>query len=302
LSKVDLNLFVIFAAVLVEGSVTRASARLGLSQPAVSNALGRLRDLLGDPLFIKTSVGMEPTTYARSIAGRVQTAIEEVGDILQPQHPFDCRSSKREFSIGMSDHVASFLAPVLVRTFYTEAPSIEIVIKNANHLTATEMIDRGDIELAVVGKVPNLPLRMQECDFLDETLICAARAGHPAFGTELTVEAYLAHKHLHFSAWGEKNGYIDEVLAKTGLRRTITVTVAHLLVVPAILEQTDLIATAPARVLRPMAKSWNLALADPPFAVTLRPLAQLWHRRVGNDSGHRWLRSQIDSLAHRFSA
>ncbi len=296
LSAIDLNLLVVFDAIMSERSVSNAARRLNLTQPALSHALNRLRALFGDPLFIRSPTGMRPTAFAEHIAARVASVLQEVHIILSPADEFDASRSNRRFVIGMTDYVAYVLMPELTRRQQTLAPDIELLIRPASRGNGVAMIEQNEVDLVIVGAPKNLPRFISSSPLLLEHSVCAARRGHPAFAGKLTAKSYLAWPHLHISPWGEP-GYIDEMLARHQASRRIAVTIGHFLLAPAILEKTDLIATMPRRIAQPMSERFNLALAPPPFDLGQTEIMQIWHRRFDDDHSLRWLRQQITATA-----
>jgi DNA-binding transcriptional LysR family regulator len=292
LRAVDLNLLVVFDAVMTERSVTRASERLHLTQPAVSHALSRLRGLFKDPLFVRTPAGLEPTPHASRIAGRISAALAELGSVLTPHGRFDPAASDRQFIVGMSDYAAFVFMPTLAARVKAEAPSVRLIVRHTNHTRGLAMLDSGDAEL-IVGNFPKPPARICGELLFRENFLCAARSNHPAFAGKLTLRTYLGLEHLHVSLSGEPSGYIDDVLRRKKRRRTIALTVGHFLVAPSIIATTDLVATEPTRILRPAARHLSLAIQEPPIALPPFEVVQMWPRRQTMDEGNAWLRTQI---------
>jgi DNA-binding transcriptional LysR family regulator len=296
LRAVDLNLLVVFDAVMAERSVTRASERLHLTQPAVSHALSRLRALFKDALFVRTPLGLEPTPLASRFAARVSGVLSEIGAILTPGEGFDPATSDRRFTIGMSDYAAFILMPGLYARIKAWAPSVRLVVRHTSHVQGLAMLANDEVEL-IAGNFPKPPARVAYDLLFKEGFLCAARSDHPAFARKLTLTAYLGLDHLHVSLSGEPSGYIDDVLRRKKRHRTIALTVGHFLVAPPILARTDLVATEPARILRPAARQLNLAVQPPPMTLPEFDVVQMWPRRLTMDEGHAWLRSQISETS-----
>lgn len=292
LRAVDLNLLVVFDAIMTERSVTRAAARLRLTQPAVSHALSRLRDLFRDPLFVRTPAGLEPTAGATRLAGRVATVLAEIGDILTPSEAFDPATSDRRFTVGMSDYAAYVVLPGLARRLQRLAPSAQLVVRHTSHVHGLAMLDDGDAEL-IVGNFPKAPHRMASELLFREGFVCAARRRHPAFVGVLDLPTYLAQAHLQVSLRGEIAGYVDDVLARQRHRRRIALTVGHFLLAPSIVAATDLVATEPERLMRPEARRHGLVLQAPPFKLPDFEVTQIWPRRLTSDPAHAWLRTLL---------
>jgi len=292
LASVDLNLLVVLDALLAERNATRAAARVGLTQPAVSHTLSRLRGLFGDPLFVRATGGLEPTPMALAIQAELRAVLERVEILLSPDDGFDPARSERTFVLGMSDYAAFVLLPALTARLAQAAPGVRLVVRHTSHRTGIALLDAQDAEL-VVGNFPEPPARLSAETLFEEGFLCAARAGHPAFAGPLTLESWRAHAHLNVSLAGEPSGYVDAVLAERGLDRRIAVTIGHFLMAPHLLPGSDLIATEPTRVLEPLAAQLGLATAPPPLPIPPFRVMQMWPRRLDTDPGHAWLRAQV---------
>lgn len=292
LAAVDLNLLVVFDAVMGERNVTRAAERVRRTQPAVSHALTRLRGLFRDRLFVRTPSGVEPTPLAVALGPRVAAVLHEVRAILAPVATFEPATSDRTFTIGMSDYAAAVLLPALARRIERVAPSVTLVQRHTEHSAGIAMLDAGEAEL-VVGNFPAPPQRLVSEVLYREGFLCALRAGHPALSAPFDVAAYLRCSHLNVSLRGDTTGYVDRVLAKTRQHRRIALTAGHFLVTADLVAGTSLVATEPERVLRPAARRLALELRDVPFPVPSFDVVQMWPRRLTDDRAHAWLRREI---------
>jgi len=297
LPAIDLNLLVVLDAILKERSVSRAARRLHLTQPAVSHALRRLRALFGDRLFVRTPLGMEPTTLAEQLAPRIAATLDGIADMVSGGEAsvFEA-SSARRFTVGMTDYLAFVLLPRLAREVHSHAPQVALVVRPTDRVSGLGMLDREEVDLVIGGAFPSQPHHINASALFEEPSVCLARAGHSAFARRLSRRRYLEALHLHVSPWGDR-GSIDAELARQGVSRRIAVTVGHFLLAPAILEQTDLIATLPARLARPWAERFGLSLSDPPFDLGLTPIAAYWHRRQDQNPGLVWLRNCVAEIA-----
>jgi DNA-binding transcriptional LysR family regulator len=295
LRAVDLNLLVVFDAVMAERSVTRAAGRLRLTQPAVSHALSRLRALFHDPLFVRTPAGLEPTPAAARLAGRIAAVLADIGNILAPSDAFDPAASDRRFIVGMSDYAAYVVLPELSRRLHRLAPRSQLVVRHTSHVQGLAMLDDGDVEL-IVGNFPKAPHRMHVELLFKDGFVCAARRRHPALAKRLDLETYLAQTHLQVSLRGEPAGYVDEVLGR-GRRRRVALTIGHFLLAPSIIAATDLVATEPERLLRPEARRHGLVLQPPPFPIPQFEVTQVWPRRFAADPAHAWLRMLLAAVS-----
>ena len=289
IKNIDLNLLTVFDAVMAEGSITRAAARIGLTQPAVSHALNRLRTLFDDALFVRSPRGMEPTPLARRMAASIRHALAQVEELLRLDRDFDPRGSTRCFEIGMSDYASVVLLPPVLRLLAAEAPGIRIVVKSVGHATGFGMLEEGGVEL-IAGNFPDAPAHLRTELLFMENFVCAARKGHAAFGRKLTMKRYLLSGHLQVSTSGSPHGYVDAVLDRMQTRRDVRVTVGHFLAAPLILGATELVATEPRRLFGAMGSLLELDYAKVPFVVPDFRVTMDWHGRNDSDPGHRWLR------------
>ncbi|MFD2184110.1 LysR family transcriptional regulator [Rhodoplanes azumiensis] len=296
LRSIDLNLLVVLDALAAERSVTRAAARLHLTQPAVSHALARLRGLLSDPLFVRTPAGLAPTAAALRLAPRVAAVLTEIGAMLTSGESFDAARATRRFTLGMSDYVAFVVLPRLAAALRASAPNVELVVRHTSHATGFALLEDGDAEL-IVGHFPKAPARFARAPLFTESFLCAARKDHPAFSRRLTLARYAALDHLQVSLSGEPSGMVDDALRRKAVRRRVVTTVGHFLVAPEILAATDLVATEPARALAPLAARLGLATAPPPFPLPGFEVVQAWPRRLTADDGLAWLRRAVAAAA-----
>lgn len=296
LAGIDLNLLVIFDALMAERNVTRAALRVGLTQPATSHALTRLRGLFNDQLFVRTPKGMVPTTLAEEIAGVIRSALDQVESVLTAERPFEPSQSNRVFTIGLSDYAAFLLLPGLLERIEGRAPNVRLVVRSTSHVLGLAMIEANEVEL-IAGNFPEPPAHMSEELLCLEEFVCAGRGDHPYLNDNLSVEAYLALRHLHVSLKGEPQGYLDDIIRSRGLRRQVVVTVGHFLLAPFLLSSTDAVATEPRRIMEPLGKLLNLKLIPPPVDIPPFEVTQVWHKRHDPDRGHTWLRDLIREVS-----
>ncbi len=293
LSSVDLNLLVIFDALITEGHVTRAAERIGLTQPAVSHALNRLRGLFGDPLFVRAPHGMSPTPVALDMAASIRSILDQVETVLTRDRIFVPETSTRQFRLGLSDYAACVLLPTLNTRIERDAPGVSLVVHNASHSTGLDMLEDDTVEL-VAGNFPTPPAYMREELLYEEDFVCAGRTGHSALANGLDLARYLALRHLQVSTKSEPYGYVDTVLKAQGLRRTVAVTASHFLMAPLLVESSDLVATEPRRLFIPY--TGRLTLTTPPIAIPPFRVVQAWHARYTTDTGHAWLRRLVSDI------
>lgn len=293
LANIDLNLLTVFDALMVEKNVTRAAARLGLTQPAVSHALSRLRSIFGDALFVRSPKGMIPTPFAGQMAVSVRPMLEQVESLLRREKHFDPAVSDRCFSIGMSDYALAVLLPSAMAHITAVAPKVRLTVKNTSHNTGYAMLDDEAVEL-IAGNFPAAPGHLRLQTLFREDFVCAGRKGHPGLAGKLTLKKYLALSHLQVSTAGNPFGYVDVILDRLQVKRDVKVTVGHFLAAPLLLRDSDLIATEPRRLFVAAALDSRLAYVKAPFAIPDFEVAIAWHARHDDDPGHAWLRSVFE--------
>ena len=291
-ATLDLNLLRVFDAVLQSRSVTGAAGRLGLTQPAVSNALGRLRHAFGDALFLRTPQGMEPTPYARELAEPVRRALTLLESALAHGPGFDPATSARSFRFYMSDlGQIEFLPPLLERVRRV-APGVRLEAPALEPEHVADALASGSLDLAV-GFLPSLgpPLRRQA--LFSDPYLCLMRADHGI--SLLTRKRFVEASHVLVTYRGGHR-VVEEALERAGASQRIVLRVPHFTVVPMVLERTDLILTLPARVARVFERRGSLKAMPPPVPVPPAEVAMHWHERFDADAGNRWLRDQLASL------
>lgn len=296
-SSLDLNLLAVFDALIAEGGVTRAAERMGLTQPAVSHALKRMRVLLDDPLFVRTPTGMAPTPQAERLAAVIRPMLAQLDTLLAAGQAFDPATSDRIFTIGMSDYAAAVLLPRLIKLAAREAPNVRLAVKNTGHDGGFDLLDAGEAEL-IAGNFPDPPPHLRSSLLFTESFLCAARKGLPGFGGKLTLKRYLAYAHLQVSTAGNPFGYVDAVLEKMRARRDVRVTVPHFLAAPLLLADADLVATEPRRLFEVAGVGRVLDYAEPPFPIPDFRVTMDWHSRLDADPGHVWLRTVMKTAAN----
>jgi DNA-binding transcriptional LysR family regulator len=315
-STLDLNLLRVFDALAEEGSVTRAGERLGLTQSAISHALGRLRYALQDELFVRGPDGMRPTARAQEIAPRLREGLHRLQLALAPAE-FDPAGAQRRFVIAASGYVCTVLMPQVIAELRQSAPGVELRLQNSG-ADLGEDLQTGRVELAI-GGFGRIDARFDRELLFQETRVWVMRADHPAAARPLTVEALAAIPHV-IMATGEEERAIDgritqggierkvimddrgafeEVLAASGWRRTSGVTVQDAQSALAIVSQSDMAALVPRRVASAFAQHYGIKLFDPPYPTESQPVEALWRRDLGDSPALDWLRGRLRSAAAR---
>ncbi|HEY6241029.1 MAG TPA: LysR family transcriptional regulator, partial [Burkholderiales bacterium] len=294
-SELDLNLLRAFDAVLREGSVTAAGGRLGLSQPAMSNAISRLRRLLEDPLFVRTPRGVRPTPFAQRLAAPVRQALELIHSALSQQSGFDPGTSERVFRLQLTDVGELVFLPSLLERLKREAPRVRIEVEQRRQGDVGDALAAGEIDLAL-GFLPELSAGVMQKRLFRDQYVCLMRAEHPAIGARLTLARFLAAAHVLVSAEGSPHQIVEQTLRAKGLRRQIALRVPHFMVIPMILARTDYMAIVPKGFVHAMAplgryRSLKLPVDIPELDVKLH-----WHERFNRDPGISWLRGVLIDL------
>jgi DNA-binding transcriptional LysR family regulator len=296
LAAIDLNLLVVFDALITEQNVTRAGERLGLSQPATSNALARLRSLTEDDLFIRTAVGLRPTPKAIALAHQLRPALQQIQGALLEEPVFDPRQSDRVFALGMSDYGEFVLLPKLMTVIQTLAPKVKLQIRSGDRQKLLDLLDRGEIDLAW-GVFPEQTPWHREQLIFQESYVGICRQDHPTISRTLSLEDYLKVSHLLVSIKEDRIGRVDNFLAERHLKRHIALSTPHFLTVPFILRQTDLIATLAQRIALAYAEPQQLQILPIPFDLPGFDVCMRWHQSTENSLACQWLRSIIIDIA-----
>jgi DNA-binding transcriptional LysR family regulator len=292
LAGIDLNLLVVFDAIMTEGQVTRAGDKLGLSQPATSNALARLRSLTKDELFIRNSGKLQPTPVAIALAQKIQPALNQIQTALSPPQPFDPLTSDRVFSIGMNDYVEFVLLPPLLERLATTAPHVRIQVRSGNREQQLVMLDNGEIDL-MCGLFPNKTAWHEQQLLFQERFVCVCRRNHPSIGDTISLDDYVATDHLLVSVQEDMVGRVDFLLAQQNLTRNIAVSTPHFLVAPSILARTNLVATLVERVAKEFAPILNLKILPCPLLLQGFSVFMRWHQSMGDRDANAWIRGVV---------
>jgi DNA-binding transcriptional LysR family regulator len=295
LRNFDLNLLVAFDALMTERNVSRAASRVGLSQSAMSSALARLRGLVGDELLMRRAGEMQPTPRALELVGPVHQALGLVEKAFEPAKEFEPRTAPRSFALAMTDYSASILLPRLIPRLEEHAPAVDLRIKPYDRSLFAEQLASGASDLAV-SFVCNAPSLVRSQVIFRERFVCVVCADNPAVGERLSLDTYLALNHLLVSSKGDPEGKVDGLLVRRGLRRRVSITVPHFLLVPRILPGTRLIATIAERVVTRW-KGPGLRYLEPPIEIDGFDVHMAWDRRRDNDPALVWLREQIFEVA-----
>lgn len=296
-SGIDLNLLRVMQAVDQEGSVTRAAQLLGLSQPAVSNALARLRRALGDPLFVRSTHGMEATPRARRVLDALDSAMGLIRQGLRDGAEFDPARATEEFNLLISDLGEIIYLPRLMAYMQAHAPQVQIRVRQLARGGYAEALEGGLADLAV-GYLPHPRSSLRSRRLFADKFVCMVRAGHPVLEAPLTFERYAALFHVAVSRRGGREGLVTTALAALGVERRIALVIPHFAAAPGVVAASDLAVTVPSGLARLYADSGVLGI-ELPFEVPDIELALYWHERLQEDAASRWLRGVFVALFAR---
>ena len=292
LHDIDLNLLVVFNELLRQRRVSAVAGTLGISQPAISNALNRLRRLLGDELFLRTSKGMIPTPFAEALAEPIGYALGAIYNTLNATTTFDPASSKRKFTVAMTDIGEIYFLPVLMKRLGKAAPNVTVSTVRRTSETLQEEMEAGRVDLAM-GFIPDLKTGFFQRLLFKQRYVCIFRKGHPIAETGMTLGAFREAEHVSIVAEGTGHGMVDDVIERAGVLRNVRLRVPHFVAVGHILQTTDLIAVVPqayaARTLSPF------GLEEAPCPVKIPDIAinVLWHAKNHREPGNQWLRHLV---------
>ena len=292
IALVDLNLLVVFDAVMREKHVTRAAKRIGMTQPAVSNALNRLRHIAKDDLFIRSAKGVVPTARAIELGPPIRQAINLVENAFDPTS-FDPKNSINVFNIAISNYTASILFPKLAEVLEKEAPNINVRSKQLGDVDLLKELEAANIDFIIAGQQLQETENFISHHLYDEDFVCVMRKGHSlAKKKQLTIKEFSQSKHLMVTTTGKAFGFVDYLLEAKGLKRRVAMTVNQFLVGPLIIRHTDMILTVSKRVSEKFrldgVKVFPLPLLTNPLSLKL-----IWHKRTDTNPGNEWMRNKI---------
>ena len=306
LARIDLNLLVYLDVLLREKSVTKAANHLGITQPAMSNGLRRLRDMFGDPLLVRTSEGMTATARALDLQPLIRSVLTEIDQVVQPKEEFVPAKSKRVFRIMASDYAESALIPAVLKRIREEAPGVILDVLTPSDVSFLD-VEQGRVDMAI-NRFDKIPQSFHQRTIWEDSFSCLMSVHNPLI-FNFTLDSYLKAAHIWVSKTGfgvgvgvnpkdvQRLGWVDEALAKLGQKRNINVFTRHYQVAMLLSQQHDLIATLPSRAAQLTLDNPNLVIKEPPFPIPAFELKMAWSPLLQNNSDHRWLRRLITQVA-----
>jgi DNA-binding transcriptional LysR family regulator len=294
LSSVDLNLLVAFDALLSERNVTRAARRVGLSQPALSKALVRLREIFSDPLFERRGGLMQPTAQALKLGGPVRRALDEIQMALSPDK-FEPATARATITIGSIDLYDLILMPPLIARIAKEAPGLELVVRASDRLRVHRQFANNELDFAFMPISESISELNAEPLF-SESATTILRKGH-SLARNMTLEGFANAGHVTVGLEGQGVNWIDAALSGFGLRRRIALTLPSFIAVPFVVGATDLISTLPKRLVSRFGAVAKVISVPPPLQAPVVTIHLAWHRRSVGSPLHNWLRRTIKSVS-----
>lgn len=300
LRSLDLNLLLALDALLAERNVTRAAFKMNVTQSAMSHSLARLREVLGDPLLVRSAGEMVTTPKAEELAPALRGAFEQIARALSPASPFVPATSTARFSIATGDYAELVLLPELVRRLSKEAPHVDLRV--VPYEMTPDRLSSGAVDVAILPTEPQVTgASLFSTRLFDERFVCVMRTRHPLAKKTLTLARYLEASHALVAPRGEEGGYIDTALAKLGKQRRVALTVPHFLVAPHVIAASDLIITLAERVALSFADALGLVVRPLPHELGAPgfTMACVAHERSRADPAHKWFRELLVDVARR---
>lgn len=302
LRRLDLTLLLIFLGLMKRRKAIEVAADMGLTQSSISHALGRLRDIFGDPLFLRQPHGFEPTAFALDMEPRIRVVVETLSDTLSGPAAFDPSNAKGVFRIGAYDSELAVLIPGLLRRIGQLAPHVQLVTQSISRHQAMAAMDDHQLDMAI-GFFWNVADSFVDVPLYEEDYVLACRAGHPiAANNNVSMEAYLACSHLVVSPAGDLHGVVDDTLNVMGLERHVRIAVPQFFPALVILSQSDMIASLPRQIASRYAAHFDLSLTEVPIQVRSFAVSCRYHERNSRDPRHIWFLEQLKAEVSMITA
>ena len=295
LRDIDLNLLVIFNQLLIDRRVSTTADKLGLSQPAISNSLKRLRTLLKDELFVRTARGMEPTPYALHLIEPIGYALSTLQNALNQRDSFDPATSERTFTLGVTDIGEIYFMPTLMAMLSSEAPNIKISTLRHNTGHLSDDMAAGNVDIAI-GLLPSLTTGFFQRRLFKQRYVCLFRQGHPTARNPISLAQYKSLPHVGVTSTNTGHSEVDEWMIRKGILRDIHLHVPHFVAVGHILQSSDLIATVPERFAQKCSGPFQLETSPLPFKLPEIAINLFWHAKYNREPANMWLRQRIIEL------
>ena len=294
-STLDLNLLRVLVQIYHDRKVSLAAEHLGLSQPAVSGALKKLRVITGDKLFIPTARGMRPTPLADLIAPALARSLGDIGEALAARVSFDPGTSRRRFTIAMTDIGEFHFLPRLMEALRDEAPGIAVATVRPTAVDLRFEMEQGKVDLAL-GDLPGLSIDIHRRTLFRQRYVCLFRRGHPMETSGAPLDTYLASEHAVVLSLGTGHGRVDGLIDATVPARKVSLRLPHFVALADVLQSSEFVATVPEVFALRSARYFDLSYRSHPVALPVIEISQFWHTTMHGDPANRWLRGLIDRL------
>ena len=295
LSDIDLNQLVLFQKLMVEQSVSKVAEKMGLTQPAVSNTLAKLRRQFGDDLFVRTPTGMMPTPLAEQLAEPIGYALGMIHSGLNQHSRFDPARAKREVTVGMTDIGEIVFLPALVEHLRQAAPGISLSTVRTTATSLRDDMESGRVDLAI-GPLPQLKSGFFQRRLFRQRYVCLFRKGHALDRKRLTLADYKAAEHLVIVSAGTGHGKVDDLIRRAGVERSVRLTVPHFVSVGHLLRRTDMVTTVTQRLAESLVEPFGLTYRPHPVDLPEVAINVFWHAKVHRSPAHQWLRGVVFDL------
>jgi DNA-binding transcriptional LysR family regulator len=296
LNSKNLNLLVVFDFLMREKNLSKAGRKLGLSQPAVSHSLERLRRDFADPLFVKTPGGVMPTPKAEKLYPEILKVMEDLGRIFEEQVDFDPSRAEARITLATTDYFEQSMAPSLLARLSKEAPGVTVVCRPLTGVLPKEDLASGSVDLATAGYFKDIPEGYLSQKLFDERFVCLMRKGHPAGKGKLTLDKYLEPHHALITLQGDLRGAVDVALEKLKKKRRVSMAVSNFVAAGWIAAESDLILTCPARLSKRLCQYLPLEEHEVPLKLAGFSVFQVWHQRTHREPLHRWFRATLHEV------
>ena len=295
LSDIDLNQLVLFQQLMVERRVSKVAEKMGLTQPAVSNTLAKLRRQFGDDLFVRTPTGMMPTPFAEQLAEPIGYALGMIHSGLNQHSRFDPASVKRSFTIGMTDIGEIVFLPELVERLRHEAPGVSLSTVRTTATNLRDDMESGKVDLAI-GPLPQLKAGFFQRRLFRQRYVCLFRKGHALDRKRLSLADFKAAEHLVIVSAGTGHGKVDELIRRAGVDRAVRLTIPHFVSVGHLLRGSNMVATVTERLAQSLVEPFDLAFRPHPIELPEIAINVFWHAKVHRSAAHQWLRGVVFDL------
>ena len=295
LSEIDLNQLVLFQQLMVERRVSKVADKLGLTQPAVSNTLAKLRRLFADDLFVRTPTGMMPTPFAEQLAEPIGYALGMIHSGLNQNTRFEPASVKRAVTIGMTDIGEIVFLPALVERLRQEAPGVMLSTVRTTATNLRDDMEAGKVDLAI-GPLPQLKAGFFQRRLFKQRYVCLFRQGHALDRKRLSLADFKAAEHLIIVSAGTGHGKVDELIRRAGVERSVRLTIPHYVSVGHLLRGSDMLATVTERLAESLVEPFDLRFLSHPVDLPEIAINVFWHAKVHRSPAHQWLRGVVFDL------